>query len=158
MRSNVGEKSTRMGKLRQREKWACRKCCDGWGDYYSLQKCAALYWADTSWVCAECTPGSPDSLTAATSDTQPPAVPGSGAAGGGGAEHSSSFADTTIVGERPARKDATTSVSGDWLGHSHEHDPKDKHTPKWNWDGWDSNDTSWGSCGWHSHVDNSGDT
>ena len=37
-------------------------------------------------------------VTAATSDTQPPAVPGSGAAGGGGAEHSSSFADTTIVG------------------------------------------------------------
>ena len=37
-------------------------------------------------------------VTAATSDTQPPAVPGSGAAGGGGAEHSSRFADTTIVG------------------------------------------------------------
>ena len=33
-----------------------------------------------------------------TPNTQPPAVPGSGAAGGGGAEHSSSFADTTIVG------------------------------------------------------------
>ena len=33
-----------------------------------------------------------------TPNTQPPAVPGSGATGGGGAEHSSSFADTTIVG------------------------------------------------------------
>ena len=128
------------GPYDKRRKWACRECCDSWGDEYSLEKCRAEYLKDTSWVCGKCRPELPESLTAATSDTQPPTVTISGPAGGGGAEHSSSFADTTIVEERPVCKDAATSVSGDWLWHSHEHDPKDKHTPKWNWDGWDSNE------------------
>ena len=108
----------------QGKKWACRKCCDGWGPTYSLQKCAAGYLAEPFRVCVACRPEWPDSLTAATSDTQPPAVPCSGAAGGGVAE-----------GGRQARKNAATSMSGDWL-----------------W--WNSNDWWWGwqsqnPRGWH---------
>ena len=98
-------------------KWGCRHCCDTWGDEYTLEKCRAAYSLETCsvWVCSKCRPQLPDTLTTATSDTQPPTVTISASSGGGGAEQSSSSADTTLVNPRPKRQDASTSISGDYF-------------------------------------------
>ena len=130
----------------KRSKWACRDCCDSWGDAYSLEKCRIEYSLETcrAWVCAKCCSELPDSLTTASSDTQPPTVTISESSGGGGAGQSSSFADTTIVAPRPERQDKSTSVSGDFF---------EKHAPQCQYhthdsNVWNSNDNWWCSDEW----------